>query len=85
MRYDRYDLIFSSFSGHPLYRDDWGATVGGKPIIVKRARFAPFEGLYYLMPRMEDGTVDAALCLAKADIEYLRDDGEFMRWAEYVG
>lgn len=80
-----YDMIFSSFSGLGLYQTDFGKMLGGKPVFAKRQRFTPIESLLYLMPRTDAGDVDVACCLRSDDIDSLRHDEEFLKYAKYIG
>ncbi|KAH8883250.1 hypothetical protein GQ53DRAFT_753131 [Thozetella sp. PMI_491] len=82
---DRYDIMFSSWSYLPLYHTDFGPVIGGKPLLAKRQDFAPMESLMYTMPKMVEGDVDVAMCLKDQDIENLRADKEFRKYALYIG
>jgi hypothetical protein len=39
----------------------------------------------YLMPRSREGEIGLVVCLSEVDLEVLRVDGEFRRFAEWVG
>ncbi|ODM16069.1 hypothetical protein SI65_08503 [Aspergillus cristatus] len=78
------DLMLSSWASVGCYDLDFGLGVGC-PEAVRRPRFDPFESLVYLMPRSPGGEITAAVCLRDEDMERLRVDGEFMRYARYIG
>lgn len=80
-----WDLMISSFSGLGLNQTDFGAVLGGSPLFSKRPRFTPLESLIYFMPKTSDGDVDVACCFRVEDIETLRNDPHFLRYAEYLG
>lgn len=78
------DLMLSSWARVGCYDLDFGLGLGG-PEAVRRPRFDPFESLMYLMPRTPEGEITAAICLRDEDMQRLRADGEFMRYARYIG
>ncbi|KAK1765438.1 transferase family-domain-containing protein [Phialemonium atrogriseum] len=78
------DLMVSSWAGVGCFGMDFGLGLGG-PEAVRRPRFVPVEGLVYLMPRAPDGEIAVMVCLRDEDMERLRADGEFGRYARYVG
>lgn len=57
----------------------------GQPECVRRPRFTPIEGIVYLLPKAPDGEIAAGLCLRAEDMEALKRDEKFMKYAEYVG
>ncbi|MBA7493059.1 hypothetical protein ES702_03614 [subsurface metagenome] len=57
----------------------------GKPVAVRRPMFTPYEGVVYLLPKGRDGEILAGWCLCEEDIDGLRKDEEFCKWAEYIG
>ncbi|EEB07824.1 trichothecene 3-O-acetyltransferase [Schizosaccharomyces japonicus yFS275] len=57
----------------------------GKPEVVRRPQCMPTEGLVYLLPQDRDGEIPATICLRNEDMERLRADEEFIRYAVYVG
>ncbi|KAJ9136543.1 Trichothecene 3-O-acetyltransferase [Pleurostoma richardsiae] len=83
--FSKYDLMLSSWSGLELFQTDFGKVLGGRPVLAKRQRFAPMESLMYFMPRTDAGDVDVAACLRVEDIDSLKEDAEFMQYADYVG
>ncbi|KAL8370078.1 hypothetical protein RB595_000442 [Gaeumannomyces hyphopodioides] len=80
------DLMLSSWAklGPALYGLDFGLGLGA-PVAVRRPRFDPFEGLAYLMPRAPDGGIALAVSLRDEDLERLRADGDFAKFAVFVG
>ena len=76
------DLLLSSWSKVDCFAFDHGF---GMPEEVRRPRFTPFEGMMFLMPRKQDGEISAAICLRDEDMERLRTDAEFGKYAIYVG
>lgn len=80
-----WDLMLSSFAGLGLNQIDFGDVLGGRPLFTKRPRFGPIEGLFYFMPRTDEGDVDIAACLRSEDIETLKNDEEFRKYGSYVG
>ena len=78
------DLMLSSWARVECFDLDFGLGFGC-PEAVRRPRFDPFESLVYLMPRSPDGGIMAAICLRDEDMERLRVDGGFMRYAKHIG
>jgi hypothetical protein len=78
------DLLFSSWADLRLYETDFGPLLG-KPDCVRRQRFVPMESLIYLMPRTEEGDIDAAICLKDVDMEALKGDREWTAYATFIG
>lgn len=78
------DIALSSWANINSYSLDFGLRLG-KPESVRRPRFAPVESLIYLMPRNAKGDSAAAICLRKEDMDALKADSEFLRYATYVG
>ncbi|CAP86008.1 Trichothecene 3-O-acetyltransferase [Penicillium chrysogenum] len=78
------DFMLSSWSRISSYDLDFNLGLG-KPEAVRRPRFTPFEGLGYLMPRSAAGEMAAGICLRDEDWERLKVDGEFTKYARYIG
>jgi hypothetical protein len=78
------DLMLSSWAKVDCYAMDFNMGLGA-PECVRRPRFDPFEGLIYLMPRKPDGEISAAICLRDVDLEILKQDADFMKYALYIG
>lgn len=78
------DIIFSSWAKVDCYGLDFNLGLG-RPEAVRRPRFNPVESLMFLMPRILDGEIAAAICLRDEDMERLREDEEFNKYARYIG
>ena len=78
------DVIVSSWARVRGYEWDFGLGLCG-PRVVRRPHFEAVEGLVFLMPKTLEGDVVAAVCLRGEDMEKLKGDGEFARYAEYIG
>ncbi|KAK4869885.1 hypothetical protein LT330_005609 [Penicillium expansum] len=78
------DFMLSSWSRISCYDLDFNLGLG-KPEAVRRPHFTPFEGLGYLMPRSAAGEMPVGICLRDEDWEQLKVDGEFTKYAEYIG
>ncbi|OAP60481.1 hypothetical protein AYL99_05483 [Fonsecaea erecta] len=78
------DIMLSSWAKYDCYDLDFNLGLG-KPEAVRRPQFVPVESLFYLMPRKPNGEIAAALCLREEDLERLRRDEEFIKYAVYVG
>lgn len=78
------DVMLSSWAKLDCYSLDFSFGLG-TPEAVRRPRFDPFASLMYLMPKTLDGEITAAICLADEDMERLKADEEFTRYAKYIG
>lgn len=78
------DLALSSWAKIGCYGVDFGLGLG-MPVSVRRPRFAPVEGLLYLLPMRPDGEVTVAVCLSDGDLTALVGDSVFARYAGYIG
>ena len=78
------DVFFSSWVKMRAYEYDFGEFLG-RAEAVRRTRSHVTEGLMYLMPKTREGEVGLVVCLSEEDLGRLRADGEFGRWAEWVG
>lgn len=78
------DWMLSSWSKVNAWEWDFGLGLGN-PVAVRRPLFTPFECLGYLMPKRPDGEVSAAISLRDEDMERLKGDVEFTRYAKYIG
>lgn len=78
------DIMLSSWAKYDCFDLDFNLGLG-KPVAVRRPQFTPVESLFYLMPKRPDGEITAMLCLRDADLEGLKEDEEFMRYAVFVG
>ncbi len=77
-------MMLSSWAKYDCYDLDFNLGLG-KPDAVRRPAFVPIESLFYLMPKRPDGEIAVALCLREEDLERLKSDKEFMKYANYVG
>lgn len=78
------DFMLSSWSRISCYDLDFNLGLG-KPEAVRRPHFTHFEGLGYLMPRSAAGEMHVGICLRDEDWERLKGDGEFTKYAKYIG
>jgi trichothecene 3-O-acetyltransferase len=78
------DIMLSSWANLDCYELDFGLGLG-RPEAVRRPRFVPVESLLYLMPKRRDGEISVAICLRDGDMDMLKGDEEFMKYATYVG
>lgn len=78
------DLMLSSWAQVKCYELDFGLGLR-KPEAVRRPRFDAVESLIYLMPKTLDGEIAVAVCLREEDLERLRTDVEWVRYAREVG
>lgn len=73
----------SSWAGVAAYSLKFGLL--GKPVLVRRPTSKCVQSLLYFLPRMERGDIDIQLCLMDGEIQGLRSDSEWGRFAEYIG
>lgn len=78
------DVQLSSWAKVNYWGMDFGLSLG-KPESVRRPRFTPFEGLIYLMPKAPNGEISMAISLRREDMEMLKADEEFSRYARFIG
>jgi hypothetical protein len=78
------DLMLSSWAKVNSYELDFNLGLGN-PESVRRPQFYPLASLLYLMPKAPDGRIAAALCLTDDDMKSLKEDTEFLKYAEYIG
>ena len=78
------DIMLSSWSKLDCYELDFGLGLG-KPESVRRPLFVAVESLLYLMPKTRDGEIAVSICLRDEDLERLRTDEEFVKYAKYIG
>ncbi|CAN6649118.1 trichothecene 3-O-acetyltransferase [Trichomonascus vanleenenianus] len=77
------DITLSSWAKQDSYDLDFGLQLG-KPEAVRRPQFTPVESLMYLMPKKQDGEIAAAICLREEDLEIVKSDEQFIKYAKYV-
>ncbi|KAF9972633.1 hypothetical protein BGZ73_004224 [Actinomortierella ambigua] len=79
------DVMFSSWSKvDQCCRLTFGMGLG-TPVAIRRPKLVPVEGLMYLMPKSAEGEIAAAICLRDEDLDRLRQDTEFLKYAQYIG
>jgi hypothetical protein len=76
-------LMLSSWTRLNCYHLDFNLGLG-KPESVRRPQFTPVESLIYLMPKTLDGEIAVAVCLRDEDLERLKADEEFAKYAHYI-
>lgn len=78
------DFILNSWFQANCYDLDFNLGLG-KAEAVRSPYIDPVEGLFYLMPRRLDDEIADPLCLRDEDVERLRGDREFAKYAVYIG
>ena len=78
------DIMVSSWAKLDCYDLDFNLGLG-KPDCVRRPQFPPCESLIYLMPKRLDGEIAVGICLSVEDMERLRADEQFARFARCIG
>jgi hypothetical protein len=78
------NIVVSSWSAVDCYDIDFGMGLGA-PVSVRRPQFMPIEGSVILLPKAPDDEIVAGVCLREDDMERLKTNNEFMRYAEYIG
>ncbi|KAK9363908.1 transferase family-domain-containing protein [Lipomyces starkeyi] len=78
------DIMLSSWAKEHCYELDFNLGLG-KPEALRRPQFVPVESLMYLMPKALDGEIALGICLRDEDMERLRADEEFAKYATYIG
>lgn len=76
------DTMISSWSKVDGYNMDFG--LGVKPTCVRRPRFDPVPGLIFMMPKRGDGEISVAACLKGEEMDNLKKDDDWTRYAEPV-
>lgn len=77
-------IIMSSWSTAECYDLDFGFDLGA-PTSLRRPQSMPIEGSIILLPKAPDGEMVAGVSLRNDDMEKLKMDDEFMKYAEYIG
>ena len=57
----------------------------GKPALVRRPNFGPLKSDIYFMPQNAEGDIDALLCFNEEDMNDLKSDDQWNRFADYIG
>jgi hypothetical protein len=77
------DLHLSSVAGLGIYHVDLGHPLG-MPECIRRPRWNSAEGNVYLMPKMRNGDLDAAICLREDDWTRLKGDQVWNEFGEHI-
>ena len=78
------DVALSSWAKIDCYGLDFNLGLG-LPEAVRRPRFKILEGFVYFMPRKCTGEIAVAMCLREEDMERLKVDEQFTKFARYDG
>ncbi|KDQ22501.1 hypothetical protein PLEOSDRAFT_1079820 [Pleurotus ostreatus PC15] len=78
------DIMLSSWAKVDCCNLDFGLGLGMAEA-VRRPRFVPVESLGYLMPKARDGEIAVGIGLRDEDMERLKGDEVFGKYAVYVG
>ncbi|KAI9300345.1 transferase family-domain-containing protein [Cunninghamella echinulata] len=78
------DIMLSSWCKVDCYQMDFNLGLG-QPEAVIRPHFTPVESLIYLLPKNVDGDIVVAICLRDEDMDQLKNDIEFTKYAHYIG
>lgn len=76
-----FDMMLSSWSKYELCNLDFGLGLGVTDAI-RRPCFTPCEGLSYLLPKSPDGSIVLVICMRDEDLQNLRADEGFGKWAK---
>lgn len=77
------DIGLSSLVHAELHSAEFG--ILGKPELIRRPNFRPLESCVYLWSKTEAGDIDMLMCLNGVDVQALKMDDEWNRYAEYIG
>lgn len=78
-------FVISSWADLPVYPEGGFGPLLGMPEFMRRPRLTPCEGLAYFMPKDPLGNIDLVIALRESDLEELKTDAEWMRYAEFIG
>jgi hypothetical protein len=78
------DVMLSSWANQNSYEHDFGLGLG-KVEAVRRPRFDSFQGLVYLLPKTPAGEIGVVICLSNDDMDALKVDEKFTKYAKHVG
>jgi hypothetical protein len=78
------DFMLSSWAKADCWNFEFNLGLG-KPESVRRPRLMPFPGLAYFMPKSRDGEISLAICLVDYEMERLRKDEDFGKYARFIG
>lgn len=77
-------LSISSWAKPDLYGLDFGLGLGN-PVAVRRPSLTAVEGLAYLTPKSAEEGMFVIICLRDEEIETLKADEVFMKYASFIG
>lgn len=77
-------LCISSWAKPDLYSLEFGLGLG-KPASVRRPSFTPVESLAYFAPKSAEKGIAVMISLRDEEMETLRADTVFAKFAEYIG
>ena len=83
-RFSSNDMVISSFAHMPICTSDFGPLLG-KPGFVRRPTLTPGDGVVYLMPKNQDGSIDAGISMGEDDLERIHLDEKWAYYTEYIG
>lgn len=78
------DILITSWAKLNSYSLDFGFGLG-MPLAVRRPMFPPVEGMGFLLPKSQEGDIGVQVCLRTEDMERLRSDESFGKYAVFVG
>jgi hypothetical protein len=78
------DLMVSSWAGMRCYSFTFGLGLRC-PVAFRRPKQALVPSLVFLLPRRQDGEIVVQMGVRVDDLDALRGDGEWVRFAEYLG
>lgn len=78
------DLMLSSLADLPIASSDFGPLLG-RPEFVRRPDLTTADGLVYLLPKDAQGNLDVAVSLRCDDLEELKKDEMWSKYAEFIG
>ncbi|KAL9128892.1 MAG: hypothetical protein Q9217_002514 [Psora testacea] len=77
------DLAITSWAELDLYDIEWGMDIGGGKMDSVRIPKAAFDGFCIVLPRMSDGATEVIVGLKIEDMDRLKQDPVFMRYAKF--
>lgn len=78
------DLILSSWASMRVSELTFGLACGTS-LAVRRPLFMPLEGLLYILPLQANGAMDLLFSLSEVDLQGLREDTIFCKYAAWIG
>lgn len=77
------DIALSSWVKQNSYSLDFGIGLYN-PESVRRPQFTPVESLMYLLPKTPNGDVTLVICLRNTDMNLLKSDKQFIKYATCI-